>query len=218
MIFISRFKTNCGDGGVIGAITGVIGALQSLEAIKIILNHEGVLSQKLLLFDGSECRFRNIKLRERRVNCDVCGDEPIITKLIDYEMFCMMKATDKDSHLSLLTPDERITVQEYNQILLSGQNHLLIDVRSSNEFEICNLESSINLPIKDVFDDKKNLEILEKIRIEKMPVFCLCRRGNDSQRAVQFFQNALKGFAEPKDIIGGLHAWAKEINNDFPIY
>lgn len=133
-------------------------------------------------------------------------------------MFCQMKATDKDSHLTLLTPDERITVQEYNQILLSGEKHFLIDVRSSNEFEICNLESSINLPIKDVLDNKKNSKILEEIRIKKIPVFCLCRRGNDSQKAVKYLQQALKGFAEPKDIIGGLHAWAKDINNDFPVY
>lgn len=133
-------------------------------------------------------------------------------------MFCLMKATDKDSHLALLTPIDRVTVQEYNRIFLSGQNHFLIDVRSSNEFEICNLQSSINLPMKDVYDDKKNSKILEKIKAEKVQVFCLCRRGNDSQKAVQFLQPALKGYAEVKDIIGGLHAWAKEIDNDFPIY
>lgn len=149
--------TNCGDGGVIGAIPGVIGTLQALEAIKIILDVDGVLSGRLLLFDGSRATFRIVRLRGKRENCDVCSDKPIITHLIDYEQFCCMQASDKDFKLLLLNENERVTPYEY--CIAQKEPHILIDVRSQNEFEICSLPDSINVPIKDVLDDKINLRV-----------------------------------------------------------
>lgn len=76
-------------------VPGVIGVLQALEAIKILTNSEGVLSQRLLLFDGSTSTFRNVKLRPRNLDCVVCGDNPTIKELIDYEQFCGASAHDK---------------------------------------------------------------------------------------------------------------------------
>lgn len=76
-------------------VAGTIGTLQALEAIKIITKMEGVLSQRLLIFDGAETTFRNVKLRPRNVNCAVCGDNPTIKTLINYEEFCGSKANDK---------------------------------------------------------------------------------------------------------------------------
>jgi adenylyltransferase/sulfurtransferase len=87
--------TNCGDGGVLGAVAGVVGVLQALETVKILTEMDGVLSGRLLLFDGSGTNFRNVKLRQRVAECAVCGDNPTITTPIDYEQFCGSKAHDK---------------------------------------------------------------------------------------------------------------------------
>lgn len=77
------------------SVCGVIGALQALEAIKIILNLEETLSSRMLLFDGYDTTFRCIKLRKRKLDCDVCGINPKIKSLIDYEQFCGSVANDK---------------------------------------------------------------------------------------------------------------------------
>uniref|UniRef100_A0A8D8MF05 Adenylyltransferase and sulfurtransferase MOCS3 homolog n=1 Tax=Culex pipiens TaxID=7175 RepID=A0A8D8MF05_CULPI len=214
--------TNCGDGGVLGAITGVIGALQALETIKIILGNDGVLSGRLLLFDGHQSSFRNLKLRGKKADCVVCSDNATLTKLIDYEQFCSMKATDKDSHLALLTPEERITVQEYKRIVDSKQRHVLVDVRGANQFEICQLPCSVNVPIEDILKNRRGVtDILGSSESDdEVAVFVVCRRGNDSQLAVRHLAPLFKerGLPTPRDIVGGLHAWTRNVDKEFPIY
>ena len=203
--------TNCGDGGVLGAVTGVIGSLQSMEVLKIILEQENVMSGKLMLYDAATCTFRNIKLRPRRNDCDVCGDNPSLTKLIDYEQFCGMAATDKDSGLNLLEKDQRISVKEYCK---NEDSHILIDVRSANEFEICKLKNSLNIPIKQLLAGK----IDESLRNEmnQKEVFVVCRRGNDSQLAVKYLEDKFN--VKSKDLIGGLHSWTRNVDENFPMY
>jgi len=202
---------NCGDGGVLGAVTGVIGSLQSMEVVKILLKQSGVLAGKLLLYDGASCVFRTIKLREKKTNCDICGSSPKITKLIDYEHFCGMAATDKDSGLNLLNSNERISVQDYSKL---DDKHLLIDVRSANEFEICKLKNSINIPIKSLLADKIEDDLKREMVLKE--IFIVCRRGNDSQLAVRHLSE--KWNLKAKDLIGGLHAWTQNVDNNFPIY
>lgn len=204
---------NCGDGGVLGAITGTIGSLQALEAIKILLGHaEETLSGRMLVFDGFTSCIRNVKLRGKRADCDVCSAHPKITHLIDYESFCQMSATDKDLRVQLLRPEERITVQQLKQIIDNHIPHTLIDVRSESEFEICQLPNSVHISLENVMNNHglHNLESLD-------PIFVVCRRGNDSQKAVIQLKERLKG-SDIRDVIGGLHAWTKEIDSDFPIY
>lgn len=156
--------TNCGDGGVIGAVPGVIGTLQALEAIKLILSLDGVLSGRLLLFDGTQTTFRTVKLRGKRENCDVCSPDPKITKLIDYEQFCGMKASDKDTHLNVLDRCDRITAEQYRTIIDEQIQHTLIDVRSANEFAICRISNSVNIPIKDILSDKTFPNIVDNLK------------------------------------------------------
>ncbi|XP_043477673.1 adenylyltransferase and sulfurtransferase MOCS3 [Leptopilina heterotoma] len=213
--------TNCSDGGIIGPVVGVIGVLQAQEAIKIILNLPGVISGRLLLYDGTETTFRNVRLRQKNPNCNYCSETAEKCELIDYEEFCGAKAVDKNPNLKVLKKNERITVEEYREIS-SSKSHILIDVRSAEEFEICRLEKSINIPI-NVIDKEKSLNIIQneidKTDSNTLGVFILCRRGNDSQKAVKILQNKLPDCKlKIKDIIGGLHAWTTEIDQRFPIY
>ncbi|XP_029037927.1 ubiquitin-like activating enzyme 4 isoform X1 [Osmia lignaria lignaria] len=217
--------TNCGDGGVFGPAVGTIGVLQALEALKILLNLPHVLSGQLLLFDGLETKFRNIKLRAKNVNCIICGEHPILQKLIDYEQFCGSKANDKDLKLNLLREEERISVEEYNRALkLRTEAHVLIDVRSPEEFEICNLRNSINIPLNEINNDenislikRKIQEILDKY--DAANLYVMCRRGNDSQKAVRSLQKVFnRSNLTIKDVIGGIHAWSRRIDHTFPVY
>lgn len=214
--------TNCGDGGVIGAITGVIGTLQALETIKIITGIETCLSGRLLLFDGASSTFRNVKLRGKSSNCEVCVEPRKITQLIDYEQFCGMKASDKDFKLELLAENQRISVQNLNESRQNNEPHLLIDVRSENEFEICHLNQSENHPIK-AFKDPNNSSrkaLVSRIKSENIPKICvICRRGNDSQIAAKKLIEELgDDGAQVYDVVGGLHAWTNQIDENFPKY
>src|SRR5918996_1987482 len=78
---------SCAEGGVLGVLPGIIGAIQANEAIKIILGAPGIMVNRLLLFDAWRMRFREFKLR-KDPKCPVCGENPTVTKLIDYEEFC----------------------------------------------------------------------------------------------------------------------------------
>ncbi|XP_068975256.1 adenylyltransferase and sulfurtransferase MOCS3 [Bombus flavifrons] len=217
--------TNCGDGGVFGPAVGTIGVLQALEALKIVLDLPHVLSGQLLLFDGLETKFRKINLRAKNINCAVCGEHPTLHKLIDYEQFCGAKANDKDPKLNLLRTEERISVEEYNTTLKLGTKaHILIDVRSAEEFDICHLKNSINIPLCDINNNETVTLIRSRIQeIQKQhdnaSLYVMCRRGNDSQKAVKSLQEIFQGSnLEIKDVIGGIHAWSKKIDCTFPVY
>ncbi len=78
---------NCQEGGVLGVLAGIIGNIQAVETLKLILGIGESLSGKLLIYDALNTEFRKLKLK-RDANCPVCGDNPTIKELIDYEEFC----------------------------------------------------------------------------------------------------------------------------------
>ena len=211
--------TNCSDGGVVGVVPGVIGVLQALEAIKIITGIGTTLSEKLLLFDGFGGMFRTVKLRGHKSSCEVCGDNPTITHLIDYEQFCGSAASDKDKGLTVLERGKRVSVKEYKELLDQGTSHLLLDVRLPVEQEICRLPNSVNIPLKNIKKSESVSTIENELSsLGTKNVYCLCRRGNDSQLAVTYLETVLPTDCIIKDIMGGLTAWAKKIDDSFPVY
>ncbi|MEO8458294.1 MAG: ThiF family adenylyltransferase, partial [Chloroflexota bacterium] len=78
---------SCAEAGVLGALTGIMGSIQATETIKVILGIGEPLVNRLLLVDALTMEFRTVKLR-RDPKCPLCGDEPTIKELIDYENFC----------------------------------------------------------------------------------------------------------------------------------
>ena len=78
---------NCAEAGVIGALPGLVGSIQALETIKLILGVGETLTSRMLLIDALTMDFREIKIR-RNPDCKLCGDNPEVTELIDYEIFC----------------------------------------------------------------------------------------------------------------------------------
>ncbi|XP_054740505.1 adenylyltransferase and sulfurtransferase MOCS3 [Anastrepha obliqua] len=207
--------TNCRDSGVMGAITGVIGAMQALEAIKVATGVGETLAGRLLMFDGVNTTFRNFKLRGRSPDCKVCSENPTITQLVDYERFCGMRASDDIQNLEVLSRDDRITVLEY--IDMRSQPHLLIDVRPPNEFDICRLPAAVNVPLKKILDNSFIERFTKEFSDEKLPKILICRCGNDSQLAGQHILNVFPSH-NIKDVIGGLSAWHNMADSQFPVY
>ncbi|KAF9160542.1 Molybdenum cofactor synthesis protein 3 [Actinomortierella ambigua] len=210
--------TNCSDGGVMGVVPGVIGCLQALEAIKIAakINESDVPTMTIFSANASTM-FRTIKLRKRKPDCIMCGDAPTITKLIDYVRFCGASATDKTPDLFLIPMKERMTVEEYKHIKDENAPHLLLDVREKVQFDICSLPSSLNIPLKDL--SKQIDQVKDQLRGQsQLPIYVVCRRGNDSQPAARLLQEQGITTGEIRDIVGGLDRWADKIDPEFPKY
>ncbi|XP_033734374.1 adenylyltransferase and sulfurtransferase MOCS3-like [Pecten maximus] len=214
--------TNCSDGGVLGVVPGIIGCLQALEALKIASGIGPSFSQVMLMFDGLDGTFRRIKLRGRQPSCPLCSTNPSITQLIDYEQFCGTRADDKDKCLKVLDSEHRITVHEYKKMLETSSEHVLVDVRTEVEMDICQLpHQPINIPINRIGQEESIARIQSQLSTseEKPAVIVVCRRGNDSQIAVEKLLRCFKDSeVDIKDIRGGLHAWAKHIDTNFPVY
>ena len=84
---------SCSEAGVLGVLPGIVGSIMAAEAIKVILGLGNTLVNRLLMFDAVEMDFRKVKLR-KDPECPVCGDNPTIDELIDYEAFCGMPAIE----------------------------------------------------------------------------------------------------------------------------
>jgi len=122
--------------------------------------------------------------------------------------------------LTILEKNQRISVKEYHQEIMNS-NHILLDVRTEPEMDICQLKNSVNIPLFDI----GKIEAIEKISDlvegkQTDQLILVCRRGNDSQMAVKLLEKNLKNNSELviKDIIGGLQAWSDKIDNNFPKY
>ncbi|XP_054835511.1 adenylyltransferase and sulfurtransferase MOCS3 [Eublepharis macularius] len=223
--------TNCADGGVLGVVPGILGSLQALEVLKIATGMGTSFHQAMLIFDALEGRFRHIKLRPRNPDCAVCGDNPSVTALQDYEQFCGSSATDKCRMLCLLSSDERVSVEEYKQILDDKVHHVLVDVRPLVEVDICRLPQAVFAPLSKLQEKDEGClkSLVQRIcearqpssENKAFPVYVVCKLGNDSQKAVKILQGLSYqglGLISVKDIKGGLMAWANKINPEFPQY
>uniref|UniRef100_A0A1A8H2Y5 Adenylyltransferase and sulfurtransferase MOCS3 n=1 Tax=Nothobranchius korthausae TaxID=1143690 RepID=A0A1A8H2Y5_9TELE len=221
--------TNCSDGGVLGV--GVMGCFQALEVLKLASGLSSSCSLQLLMFDAQNLRFRSIRLRPKQADCAVCGDNPSVTRLVDYEAFCGSAATDKCRKLNLLSKGQRITVQEYKSIVDTSAPHLLLDVRPLVEVDICHLPISLNIPLSGLEARRsEDIRLLQE-RISQLKqqmagdgqpaVYVICKLGNDSQKAVQVLEKMSGSEVESiavKDICGGLMAWAMNVDPTFPQY
>ena len=215
--------TNCSDGGVLGVVPGVIGSLQALEAVKILTGLEVSYSGKLLLYDALAGRFTVVQLRDRSRDCRVCGDSPEIARsLVDYAKFCGAEPNDKCVDLSILTPEERVSVEVLQRI--DKNMYQIVDCRKKVEFEICHLLNSINIPIEELSNAGEPIKVInERVGDSKKDIYFLCHHGNDSQRAVKFVKESTllteyESSRKFKDIIGGIHVWSQLIDPSIPQY
>jgi molybdopterin/thiamine biosynthesis adenylyltransferase/rhodanese-related sulfurtransferase len=193
---------SCAEGGVLGVLPGIIGTLQATEALKLILGVGQPLFGRLLLYDALEMSFDEVKLR-KNPECPVCGEHPTVTELIDYVQFCGLDAAE------MLEPSWEITPSELNRKLRNGSQVVLLDVREPNEWNIAHLEGALLIPQGDLPARMNELDSARETVV-------YCRTGTRSARAVQLLRAA--GFRRLKNLRGGIHAWAQEVDPSMPEY
>src|SRR5215207_8396207 len=116
---------SCAEGGVLGVLPGIVGTIQATEILKLALGKGSSLTGRLLLFNALEMKFRELKLR-RDPQCPLCGENPTITQLIDYEQFCGITPEPANPASN---PDE-VTVQDMQKALGDAKSGIkIIDVR-----------------------------------------------------------------------------------------
>jgi adenylyltransferase/sulfurtransferase len=197
---------SCAEGGVLGVLPGSVGTLQAIEAVKLILGIGDPLIGRLLRFDALEMSFREYKLR-KDPNCPVCGEHPTVTELIDYVQFCGVTPEPKPTEI--VAPEWQITPTELVALRASGQRPLVVDVREPHEREIAAIPDSILIPVGDIAARMHELDSSQEIVL-------YCRTGVRSAKALEQLRSA--GFNKLKNLTGGIHAWADEIDPSVPKY
>lgn len=230
----------CGEGGILGPVVGVMGVLQALEAIKLIARgglEKGFDEEKtptMLLFSGAgDISFRSVRMRGKRKDCFACGEaqggvqkglttEAMRTSM-DYVQFCGVAAPVK-----VLKPDERITAQKYADLAKRHGadvevDHVLIDVREKEHFDMSHLDGAVNLPLSRVTAYRgENIEgLLPGGLPPRKDVYTICHRGNDSQIVAEKLKSMRSTDQDTRkfvgDIEGGMLAWKAKVDPTIPL-
>ncbi|KAL6591396.1 hypothetical protein ACP70R_049899 [Stipagrostis hirtigluma subsp. patula] len=214
------------DNGILGVVPGVLGSLQALEAIKIATAIGEPLCGRMLLFDALSSRIKTIKIRSSAATCSVCGKNPTFNQHVfmtfDYESFTRPPVSSKATPSpSALPASARVSCGEYKRVLDGGRPHMLLDVRPAHEFEIAAMPGALNVPVGELEERLPRLrdalsEVADASRGKQCPLYFVCRRGDDSQAAVRVLRE--NGFPHASAIVGGLEAWAREVDPSFPVY
>jgi adenylyltransferase/sulfurtransferase len=197
---------SCAEGGVLGVLPGTIGTLQATEALKLILDIGEPMIGQLLLFNALDMSFDFVNLR-KNPNCKVCGAEPEVTELIDYEAFCGVPGHDHEE--GSVGGGWDIEARELEKRLQEGEDIHLLDVREPHELEISSLENADLIPLGQLAARLSELD-----SAEDMVIFC--KSGTRSARALELLTSA--GFRKVKNLKGGINSWAREVDPRLPIY
>jgi sulfur-carrier protein adenylyltransferase/sulfurtransferase len=195
---------SCAEGGVLGILPGAIGTIQATETVKLLLGIGEPLIGRLLLYDALSMRFREMKLR-KDPDCPVCGENPTVTELIDYQEFCGIPQANAQAQADEVP---EITVQELKGRMQNGNKVSVLDVREPHEYEVANIGARL-IPLVELPE-----RLVELDRDETLAVHC--KTGGRSAKAVRLLRDA--GFQNVYNVKGGIDAWSEEIDPSVPRY
>ena len=196
---------SCAEGGVLGVLPGMIGCIQATEILKLALGKGSSLLGRLVLFNALEMKFRELKLR-RDPECPLCGENPTITKLIDYEQFCGIPA---EPAATVANPDE-VSVQEMKKALDDPKLGIkVIDVREPDEYQIAHVDGVPLFPLSTLPQKFTELDPNQQYYIH-------CKSGVRSMKALKFLQE--QGFKYVKSVKGGISAWSDDVDHNVAKY
>jgi sulfur-carrier protein adenylyltransferase/sulfurtransferase len=195
---------SCAEGGVLGVLPGVIGVIQAIETVKLILGKGDSLIGRLLLFDALKMKFRELKLR-KNPECPVCGENPTIHELIDYQQFCGVTPHAEVS----VGAEFEITPRELKAKMDRGDTFVLVDVREPEEYAICRIPGSTLIPRATLPERIHELSSADEIIFH-------CKSGARSSMAVEFMKQA--GYRKVKNLVGGILRWSDDVDPSVPKY
>ncbi|MCP5535473.1 MAG: molybdopterin-synthase adenylyltransferase MoeB [Akkermansiaceae bacterium] len=188
---------SCAEAGVLGVLPGIMGSLQAMEAIKLLLGAGEPPLGRLIHYDALHTSFREFKLR-RDPECPLCGDQPTVTGLIDYQGFCGIPEPP-----SLLDTPGEISVESLKAKLSGSFDGVLIDVREPWEHSVVSIEAARLVPmarIPSVVPELKEMGTNKELLI-------LCKSGGRSLRVMQYLEQ--EGFTNVRNVTGGMDAWTR---------
>ena len=195
---------SCAEGGVLGILPGAIGVVQATETVKLILGIGEPLVGRLMLYDALEMNFREMKLR-KNPDCPVCGENPSVTELIDYQEFCGIPQAAQEEEDKV----PEMSVSDLKQKMDNGEDVFVLDVREPHEYEVANLGAKL-IPLGEL------PERLVEVDNNGGEIAVYCRSGVRSADAVRLMQNA--GYGDVYNVAGGILAWSDEIDPSIPKY
>jgi molybdopterin/thiamine biosynthesis adenylyltransferase/rhodanese-related sulfurtransferase/molybdopterin converting factor small subunit len=196
---------SCAEGGVLGILPGLLGVIQATETIKLVLGAGDPLIGRLLLVDALSMRFRELKLR-KNPDCVICGPNPTVTKLIDYEAFCGIGPQEAPAASSGVP---EISVQDLQRMRQEKQDFVLVDVREPHEWAISAFPESVKIPLGELPQNLNRLSTADEIVVH-------CKSGGRSARAVALLREA--GFRKVRNLTGGINRWAETVDPTMPKY
>jgi sulfur-carrier protein adenylyltransferase/sulfurtransferase len=198
---------SCAEAGVLGVVCGIIGNIQANEVIKLIIGKGTPLIGRLLRFNALDMTFKEHKI-PRDPNCPLCGKNPTITKLIDYNQFCGVTHCEIAAKKQETSSDD-IAVEQVKAMLDRKEDFVFVDVRDPDERAICKIEGTQSIPLPDLPQRFKELPKDKLIVLH-------CKMGGRSSRALKFLRS--QGYGRLKNLDGGINAWAKRIEPNMPRY
>jgi len=197
---------SCAEGGVLGVLCASIGSIQVNEAIKVIAGIGETLVGRLMVYDALEMSYRAVRVR-KDPECAVCGKNPTITQLIDYEEFC--GAVSEEAQQAVV--GSTITARELKAMLDRGEDIFVVDVREPNEYEIVSIPGATLIP---------KGEFVSGAALERLPqdkrVVLHCKSGQRSAECLSIVHNA--GFSDAVHVGGGVLAWVSQVDPSLPSY
>lgn len=193
---------NCAETGIFGALCGMVGSLQAMEAIKSIVGIKPSLRGTLLVIDALEMQFQRLRIRPDP-NCPLCSDAPTITAINPdrYEEICSEETEE--------TLPAEMDPTDVHQSLETNPEGLVVDVREPFEFAICRLENAVHIPMRQI------PEAIDKLPRDRQ-IFVMCHHGHRSLRVMQFLND--QGFSKVTNIRGGIDAWARTVDSGMKRY
>ncbi len=195
---------SCAEGGVLGVLPGIIGAIQANETVKLILGKGTPLVGRLLLFDALNLKFRELKLR-KNPDCPACGEHRTLTRLIDYNEFCGIRG--EETQPTVQVPE--IEPTELKRWYDTGKDFFVLDVREPHEYQICKLPDSHLIPLGELPRRVHELD-------SSVEIVAHCRSGQRSAQAVEFLRKA--GFRKVWNLKGGILGWSDKVDPSVPKY
>ncbi len=196
---------NCAEGGVLGILPGFIGIVQATETVKLLLGTGRPLVGRLMLYDALDMSVREMKVR-KNLKCPICGPNPTITTLIDYDEFCGIHAPEP-SRAS--THGDTLSALELKARLDRGEHPFVLDVRNPEEIAICRIAGSTVIPLPELPARFGELD-------RSVPMIVHCKSGKRSEKAIELLRQA--GFSRLANLDGGILAWIKDVDPTLPTY